>query len=184
MTQFFAPEAWGTISDWCLILVTITTAYFLYKTLQSQKEVQKTQTKLFEIESIRFRESIKPKLHYSVVKDIFKPGDDNKRILTIEVTNETDSIALEITSDYKDSVNANQVLIPVDFTSAQKDHLVKGDRPLFLHFLIESTSKLKGIFIFTITYKDVAGIKYKQRVFCDDYSQGTEIYPYLPEIIN
>lgn len=56
----FDPEIWGTVSDWLMVAVTMLTAYYLYKTLKSQKEVQITQNKLFEIESVRFRESIKP----------------------------------------------------------------------------------------------------------------------------
>jgi hypothetical protein len=57
---YFDPDIWGTVSDWFMVIVTIVTAFYLYKTLQSQKNVQETQNKLFEIETIRFRESIKP----------------------------------------------------------------------------------------------------------------------------
>ena len=42
----FKVEIWGTISDWYMIIVTIITAVFLYKTLESQMEVQKDQAKI------------------------------------------------------------------------------------------------------------------------------------------
>lgn len=70
---------WGSISDWVMIAVTITTATFLYKTLKSQKEVQSVQNKLFRIEQARFNESIKPILRYSASTDKMIPSDKDKK---------------------------------------------------------------------------------------------------------
>ncbi|SHM44361.1 hypothetical protein [Flavobacterium chilense] len=86
----FDPEIWGTVSDWLMVAVTTLTAYYLYKTLKSQKEVQITQNRLFEIESVRFRESIKPDLKYKISENIITPQEkENSRIYSIEVTNES-----------------------------------------------------------------------------------------------
>jgi hypothetical protein len=106
-------ENWGTIADWAMIVVTAITAYFLYKTLKSQKDVQKTQNDLYRIESIRFRESIKPVLKYSGSMDMMKLEDKDKRILTIQVTNETNSLALKISKIAKQSDKPNQIFIPM-----------------------------------------------------------------------
>lgn len=48
-------EIWGTVSDWVMIIVTIVTAYFLYHSLKSQRE-------LTRMEQARFIDSIKPDL--------------------------------------------------------------------------------------------------------------------------
>ena len=169
----------GTIPDWCMVLVTTITAIYLYKTFQSQKEVQKTQTELYKIESLRFRESIKPILNYKVSEIKFHPSEKDKSILTIEVTNETDSLALEIFSVHNEK--SSQIFIPMDFSSTRK-HLKRGDKPILLHFLLKS--KIINAIVFSLTYQDVAGTKYKQGVYCINDEQGTEINPFLPEIIN
>lgn len=56
-----------------MVAVTTLTAYYLYKTLKSQKEVQTTQNKLFEIETVRFRKSIKPVLKYKISETLLRP---------------------------------------------------------------------------------------------------------------
>lgn len=74
----FLAEVWGTVSDWIMIMVTSVTAYFLYKTLRSQKDVQQAQNKLLKIEQIRLREDFKPKLDYSRIDIGVKIPDANK----------------------------------------------------------------------------------------------------------
>ena len=182
LTYLFSPDIWGTVSDWVMVGVTALTAILLLITLKSQREVQKTQNELFRIESIRFRESIKPILNYSASTGKMKPEEEDKKILTVEVTNETNRIALNISKIVADSEQTKQIFIPLGF-SDRRDHLTKGDNPLLFHFLIDSKSRVSGWVIFTLKYQDIAGTKYKQGVICicDDY--GIEINPYLPEII-
>lgn len=169
----------GSISDWCMVIVTGITAFYLYKTLKSQQEVQKTQNKLLEIESVRFRESIKPVLKYSLSKLGFKLSEKDKEILSIDVINEANYHALEISVESASDVK--RIAIAVDFSSKRR-HLVRGDQPITLHFLAD-IGKINFI-IFSLIYKDVAGIVYKQGVFCIHDNQGTEINPFLPEIVN
>lgn len=57
-----SPEIWGTVSDWFMVLVTLVTAVFLYKTLKSQMDVQKQQSILANIEIKRFRKTVLPKI--------------------------------------------------------------------------------------------------------------------------
>lgn len=178
---FMDVNVLGTIPDWCMVSVTAITAFYLYKTLQSQKEVQTTQTKLFEIESLRFRESVKPILSYTKSKIEFHPGDKAKRMLTIEVANETDGMALEISTHASETTR--RVVIPTGLSS-RRNHLKKGDEPILLHFIVDSANKLSEWIIFSVTYQDVAGTKYKQGVCCIDDKHGSEINPFLPEILN
>jgi hypothetical protein len=57
---YFNSDVWGTVSDWVMVSVTSITAYYLYQTLKAQKDVQRDQRTLTEIEVFRHRESIKP----------------------------------------------------------------------------------------------------------------------------
>jgi hypothetical protein len=171
---------WGSVSDWSLVLIAAVTAYYLYKTLKSQKEVQRTQTELFRIESIRFRESIKPVLKYAASTDKIIPGDKNKKILTVEVINETDSMALEISRIVSQNDQSPQIFIPTGL-SDRRTHLVKGDDPMMFHFLLEEI-KVYSWATFSLTYQDVAGTKYKQGVICICDPHGIELNPFLPEI--
>jgi hypothetical protein len=178
--KIFILENWGTIADWVMIGVTAITAYFLYKTLKSQNDVQKTQNDLYRIESIRFRESIKPVLKYSGAVDMMKLEDTDKKILTIEVTNETNSLALKISRVVKQSDKPNQIFIPMGL-SDKCDHLINGDKPLLYHFLIDNP--MNNWVIFSLSYQDVAGTKYKQAVLCICDSYGIDINSFMPEII-
>ncbi|WON92528.1 hypothetical protein [Sphingobacterium sp. UGAL515B_05] len=56
----FNVEIWGTVNDWMMYSVGIVTAVFLYKTLRSQQEVQKMQMDMKEIETHKFRDSLRP----------------------------------------------------------------------------------------------------------------------------
>lgn len=178
---YFNPNIWGTVSDWGMVVITSVTAYYLYKTLQAQKEVQITQSKLFEIENIRFRESIKPILKYSISEEIITPEEKkNSIIYTIEVINETNNSALEISIDHRETENVKRVI----FTRPQ-NHLKNGDNPYLVHFLIEDFTKSLNYILFSIYYKDVSGTKYQQGVIGIIDNFGTEIKPSsLPEVIN
>lgn len=179
--QKLNAEIWGTINSWMIYGVTMVTAVFLYKTLRSQTEVQKTQNELFNIENTRFKESIKPTLKYSASTDKMIPGEEDKKILTVEVTNETENIALKI-SRILSQERLNQIFIPMSLDD-KRDHLKKGDNPLLFHFLIDSKSPISDWTVFEITYEDISGSKYKQRIICICDKFGIEINPYLAEII-
>lgn len=96
LSYIFNADVWGHVSDWAMVVIAFFTAVLLLRTLRSQKDVQKTQNELYRIESIRFKESIKPILKYIGSTDKMQPDDETKKILVIEVTNETSSTALEI----------------------------------------------------------------------------------------
>jgi hypothetical protein len=174
----FPAEIWGTVSDWCMVIVTSLTAYYLYNTLKSQKDVQNTQNELFKIESVRFKESIKPVLKYIGTTEMMKPGDENKLILTVKVSNETSSTALNISKVVSEK---DQIFIPMGFSDT-RNHLSKGDEPLLFHFLIDT--KVLGFVSFALSYQDIVGTRYKQKVFCIADEIGTELHPYLPEVLN
>jgi hypothetical protein len=62
----FHSDVWGTVSDWVMIIVTLVTIYFVYRTLRSQLELQKVQMKLYKMEQIRLAEDLRPMFEYSL----------------------------------------------------------------------------------------------------------------------
>ena len=174
-----SSDVFGTVSDWVMIGVTIVTAFFHYKTFKSQKEVQQVQNELFKIEGVRFKESIKPSLKYSASTDIMMQTEKDKKILTIQVLNETNNIALNISKILSQNEFSKQIFIAAGL-SIQQNHLVKGDKPLLYHFLIDHKSNWT---IFELNYEDIYATKYKQKVICICDNFGIEINPYLPEVI-
>ena len=68
-------EIWGTVSDWFVVIITLVTAVFLYKTLyaqnmtlDSQLDVQKEQNRLFKIEELKYLREIKPNVNLNIFK--------------------------------------------------------------------------------------------------------------------
>jgi len=111
-------DSWGTVSDWVMIIVTSVTAYFLYKTLKSQKEVQQTQNSLLKIEQLRVREDFKPNLKYSRQDIHINIGEPDKKVICIVVKNLSVSPALNVNSMQNSDINGkakrvffNQVLV-------------------------------------------------------------------------
>jgi hypothetical protein len=178
----FHADVWGTVSDWAAVTVYAITGYLIFRTLKSQQEVQQTQNELYKIERIRLNESIKPILKYSGSTNLMKTEDDNKKVFTIKVINETSSLATNISKIVSENKQSNQIFIPLSFSDTRK-HLAKGDEPLLFHFLIEKDCNLSGFISFALHYQDIAGTTYKQGVFCICDEYGIEINPYLPEIV-
>lgn len=62
----FDPDAYGTVSDWVMVFVTLVTAVFLYRTLRSQMMVQRDQKQLLTIETQKYHREIKPNINYTL----------------------------------------------------------------------------------------------------------------------
>lgn len=161
MTFYFDVDIWGTVSDWLMVLVTTITAYYLYKTLQSQKDVQDIQAKLYEIETIRFRESIKPSFKFSIEKGTPKEGE-NISFFVIQISNESNNLALSITINSVDTKDIKRQFL----FGKPKDFLKSGDEPINIYYTLENNSKITNVVIFELDYEDISGVKYKQSVEC------------------
>ena len=112
---------------------------YFYKPEVSPYTVQRTQNKLFRIESIRFKESIKPKLIFSVHSNQPQTDTKEKRILSLELNNETNATAFNISRVLE--VNTNTVqLSGIEGFDRKRDHLTNGDKPILLHFGINASS--------------------------------------------
>lgn len=180
---YFNVDIWGTVSDWFMVGITVITAYYLYKTLKSQKEVQETQTKLFKIESIRFRESIKPFFKYTKSNENYVKGEQKYNMIGIEIINENESLANFISVNFEKTKNVERVMIPRDYAAVDVKHLKKGDKAIILGFLFHDKTINVEHFKFEVTYQDISSIKYSQTVFCLLVDKEFNIYPQLPIMI-
>ncbi|HVW97057.1 MAG TPA: hypothetical protein VHA56_13890 [Mucilaginibacter sp.] len=184
----FPAEVWGTVSDWVMIVVTTITAYFLYKTLRSQKDVQKAQNKLLQIEQVRLREDYKPALKYSrfeggvTTKTIDSTLLVGKSIVSIAVMSSSDNHVLNIDIIFVDNEKAFLTRLGM----ATPINLFQKGKYVPLDFLVSSVNGylLAYNFHFSITYEDVAGTKYTQRVFCFKTQDIEEIIASVPEVLN
>lgn len=176
----FHSNIWGTVSDWVMIIVTTITAYFLWRTLKSQKEVQQTQNRLLKIEQLKVKETFKPNLKCSRVDIGVKIPDINKSIVSIAVRNLSENPALNFKPIYED----NAEVIPVIFKPILKT-LKNGEGYATLNFEVNSEQgkPLHCEIGFSVEYEDVAGTKYNQRVFFDAFAGGEDFRTFDPKVI-
>lgn len=174
---YFDPNVWGTVSDWCMIVVTIMTAIYLYKTLQSQQEVQRIQNELYKIESIKFNESIKPILKYNLIQG--RTMMENQSFFIIDIINESNSSALKITIESSETENVKRKRMHRKHST----HLQKGDEPLKLYFYVINNSIFNNIITISVDYEDITGVKYNQNVVCNLIPGISTINPYLATLV-
>jgi hypothetical protein len=182
----FHADVWGSVSDWVMILVTAVTAYFLYNTLKSQKEVQQAQNELLTIEQIRLKEQFKPKVEYYEFLDGTKERYAHKlkkgsEFLSVAVKNISDNIAINYDFFTPDNpqVEAVEKFFP-------QPSLIKGNEYASIHFIIKNIQHKNQIhygFTFFFFYSDLIGTKYKQRVYCEKKNGELSIRTHMPGII-
>jgi hypothetical protein len=178
--SYFDPDIWGTVSDWFVAIVTSITAYYLYQTLKSQKEVQETQTKLFEIEKTRFLESIKPILKFTqpIKEQQIITEDTDKSINSIIVTNESNNNALNGSITMLSETKNIEIINRKVF---EYFHLRKNSS-LILNFVLHDTKSSENLLSLCFKYQDIANNKYVQYINCDLKSNGySRIYYAFPE---
>jgi hypothetical protein len=177
----FHADVWGTASEWVMIIVTTVTAYFLWKTLQSQKEVQETQNRFLKIEQLRVKEAFKPKLSYTRFLESFKIEEPDKIPICIAVRNTSLSPAL----------NFNCTLLKrgediTQFVFKPQVRTLAHDGPYAeLFFLInhEQGKKTDCLIYFEVEYEDVAGTRYHQLVIFDSFAGIEEFRAFDPKIV-
>lgn len=80
----FISDVWGNVSEWCMVIVTGFTLFYLVKTFRSQQAVQMLQLKVTSIENERYRLEHMPKFSVSTItKDLEINTNNVKQHLTI-----------------------------------------------------------------------------------------------------
>lgn len=176
----FQADVWGTVSDWVMIVVTLATAYFLWQTLKSQKEVQQTQNRLLKIEQLKLREDFKPNLKYNRVELGGRLSDETKSIISIAVKNINISPAINFNIIHEATHGGTFVIAkPIRQT------LNLNDEHEVLNFVINDKKEenLDRTIYFTVEYNDVAGTKYTQTVRFDAFAGQEEFKTYDPKVL-
>jgi len=164
----FNAEVWGTVSDWVVVAVTTTTAFFIYRTFRSQISVQRNQQYITDIEGERFRIEYKPKLQLGVQEVINKT----------EGASVKSNIRVFLSIVEKDCKNLNIETPPntstVESVSISKDGIglsssidyVYAPNNYNLHFKVSSIAAIfpyeGGSLFFFLHFEDIIGNRYRQ----------------------
>ena len=81
----FNADVWGSVSDWFVALVTLTTAYYLYKTLKSQLKVQELGQTALEFERIRVTRETRPEFKVNVSEVFIDQYEDGEPKINVAV---------------------------------------------------------------------------------------------------
>ncbi|HZY35465.1 MAG TPA: hypothetical protein VFE53_02385 [Mucilaginibacter sp.] len=175
----FHADVWGTVSDWVMIVVTIATAIAIFLTLKSQKEVQNTQNRLFEIEHIRLREDYKPEFRYSRFY-----GEANAKPNQFPISIAAQNISDKAARNLSIKLFGNENILGYSLQS-NTQNMIKGSENAKMHFLFGNWDVVyRDGFGFTLHYEDLVGTKYRQTVVCH-FSKTVvlEFNPSAPEIV-
>ena len=159
----FPADIWGTVADWVMIAVTFATAIALFLTLKSQREVQNTQNRIFDIERIRLREDYRPEFNYSRFLSNTIAKKPTQYYIGIAITNISHKAARNLKVTYPDSKR-----ITGNMLESNPRNLIKGAENAKLHLIFEPfhPDVFKEGFKFTVYYEDLVGTKYRQVVLC------------------
>lgn len=154
--NLFKAETWGTISDWFTYLVTLIGGVFIYKTLESQMEVQKSQAVITRIETNKHLYSIKPNINIKTdfINDVYDENYD-ERVLQLVLKISSDkpmTYQILLTGKYLLSKGKSSDSNFKHTTPATSSHYVAVS-----HSMINTTYPL----IIDLKYKDIEGNKYK-----------------------
>ena len=169
---------YGTVPDWLMVLVTIITAIYIYKTLRSQTKVQKYQGKLMKLELTRYRESIMPKWKLEIVPIEKMPTvlirsdyELNFKLTLIQGQAYQETLALEgygirYAKDYEKPLN-------LFFSNTNEEILIKGIVKDFLKVYDGNPVSVSAM-TFTFKFCDVMNNHYQQSLSYVLYSDGSE----------
>jgi hypothetical protein len=160
----FQAEVWGTYSDWIMVLVTIVTAIFLWRTLNSQMIVQKLQQQTTNIENERFRLEVKPNFTMLISKKQIKPVDDQIEVILILDCQllQAECRNLTVTNSSMFGEFTLGKVLPDD----NKVVPVEAHRLIMVSIHCQKTMfDITGINLFsTFCFEDTIGNKYKQTI--------------------
>jgi|GEM_PF-1299283 len=171
----FNVEIYGTVSDWIIVIVTIVTAVFVYKTLTSQQKVQFDQERMNLLTSVEIRNNYKAEIELlnPQIEEtlgfftniwIFKiKGNDALNIQVLTNTSHTIE-NFGATTIFDD----NRFLSKISMISANNDlSLVVNDKERISYIMNltkeNSENKYYDWLSFDITYHDNFKFKYGKR---------------------
>lgn len=101
----FIPEVWGNVADWAMLVVTVITAIFIYKTLNSQTKVQQIQLELLNIEQKRCKSEMVPDFDILNVRLFHQKVNDKYLYMINFSNNKRDATHFKWNINIKDNTN-------------------------------------------------------------------------------
>ncbi|SEL23514.1 hypothetical protein [Parapedobacter koreensis] len=177
----FDANVWGTASDWVMIFVTAITAYYLYQSLKSQREIQLMQQKVTKIEEYDYLMKIKPNFKISIDRSTIKPKNlsgpqivnclaileaENHTAINVKVLIRT-YINNELQAEYDESF---------DRYEPKYGNVLKIDQ-----FEVKRDGSDKFHITYNITYDDIEGNSYKKRIKVKNKALSLSLVDYPAE---
>lgn len=161
----FEYAVWGSVSDWIMIVVTGLTAYFLWRTLESQKEVQQAQNLLTKIEHARYRREIEPR--FELLKpeiEIYAEGEQLQAPLVIFAFKLNNNQALDVKIEVKLVGKNSQKRWRFDELTKYYDKVLALDEVMIDGDYNDDQYKgtVRLIVNFQLTFTDIEGVKFRQ----------------------
>lgn len=164
-------EIWGTVSDWIMIAVTAVTAFFLYKTLNSQRIVQKAQQRITDIEEHQHLERIKPDFDLHFIADNRTNTKEGVKITFHLQFNNMGETANDVKINCTSSTTLNNVSFPLTGNNIQKGMEISA---IMIETIVPYTHELNtaraealptafGFMGLNLSFTDIEGNSYKQR---------------------
>lgn len=157
----FLSDVWGSVSDWAMILVTAITARYLYFSLKSQKEIQKMQKRITDIEDFRFRNAMMPKFvaKGNATKYPFNTKDTIRADYWLELVNSNSAKNIKI----KGLLNDDESTFEKEWN---KGIASPEDNKVSIEYQFNTTNIQKCAFGYklNVTFEDMAGHKYHQYI--------------------
>jgi len=160
----FEADVWGTASDWVMIFVTAITAFYLYQSLKSQREIQLMQQKVTKIEEYDYLMKIKPDFKISIDRCTIKPKNLNgpqvvNGLAILETENHTAINVKILIRTYINNELRTERDESFDYREPQYETALKIDE-----FEIKRDGSDNFHITYNITYQDVDGNHYKKRI--------------------
>lgn len=150
----YSASIWGNVADWIMIIVTSVTAFFLYLSLLSQREVQKMQQSLSIIEQSAYLDKIKPDFICKIKWDE-RSGEYYRATLSLElIKNLPYNLKYHFAQISDDFADVSGHENGIDTMSNQIGSII------LFHIKFKTPSK-KGIFgSLELTFEDTIGTQY------------------------
>lgn len=176
----FDVNVWRTVSDWVMIFVTAITAYYLYQSLKSQREIQLMQQKVTKMEEYDYLMKIKPDFKISIDRSTIKPNLSGPQIVNclaiLEAENHT---AINVKILIRTYIN-NELRAEFDESFDRREPKY-GIALKIDQFEVKRDGSDNFHITYNTTYEDIEGNPYKKRIKVKNKGFGLSLVNYPSE---
>lgn len=160
----FSADVWGTASDWVIIIVTATTAYYLYQSLKSQRKIQRMQQKVTKIEEYDYLMKIKPDFEITIDRSKVSPKNPSgpQSVNCLAILQAINHTAINVKVLIRTYINDE---LKAEYDEAFDSCVPKYGKALTIDlFEVKRDGSDKFHITYNLTYEDIEGNPYKKRI--------------------